>query len=41
MSNFLICGGDEKNHGGNSDWEAQIKTQWPNLCDSQMYFNLI
>ena len=31
MSNFLICWGDEKNDGGNSDWEAQVKTQWPNF----------
>ena len=28
MSNFLKLGGDEKNHGGNADWEAQVKKQW-------------
>ena len=39
MSNFFKAGGDEKNHGGNADWEAQIKTWWVNFvthkCISQ------
>ena len=39
MSNFLKPEGDEKNHGGIADWEAQVKTQWINLvtrkCISQ------
>ena len=30
MSNFLKPEGDEKNHGENDDWEAQVKTKWVN-----------
>ena len=40
MSNFLKPEGDEKNHGGIADWEAQVKTV-DQFSDSQMYFSVI
>ena len=40
--NFLKPLGDEKNHGGNADWEEYLKTWWVNCvthkCTSQ-YLN--